>query len=102
MVTISPSSRAEGRRIGTRELRADLATMIRRAAAGQRIVVTVGGRSSAVLGPVEDSGGVTSLDALVSAGLLLPPRRADSFRPVAPVPVWSGVRLDRALREVRG
>lgn len=89
-------------RIGTRELRADLATMVRRAAAGQRIVVTVGGRTSAVLGPAEACGSDISVEALVAAGLLLPPRRRDPYRPAPPIPVWSGVRLDRALREVRG
>lgn len=89
-------------RIGARELRADLATMIRRASAGQRIVVTVAGLSSAVLGPVEEAGPDIGLDALVAAGLVRPPRRTDRFRAAVPIPVWSGVRLDRALREVRG
>ncbi len=89
-------------KIGTRELRAELATMVRRAASGQRIVVTVGNTAAAVLGPVEDAGTDVSTDGLVAAGLLLPPRRTDPYRPSAPVPVWSGVRLDRALREVRG
>ena len=89
-------------RIGTRELRAELATMVRRAAAGQRIVVTVGNKSAAVLGPVEDTGTDVSTDALVAAGLLLPPRRSDAYRPATPVAVWSGVRLDQAFREVRG
>jgi len=76
--------------------------MVKRASAGQRILVTVGGRTAAVLGPVEDTGTDVSIDALVAAGLLVPPRRTDAFRPKPPVPVWSGVRLDRALREVRG
>ena len=90
-----------GVRIGARELRRDLAAQLRRAASGERLVVTVGGRPAAMLGPVEGSADVT-LDALVAAGALVPPRRRDAPRFADPVAVWSGVRLDRAFREVRG
>lgn len=89
--------------IGTRELRADLATHLRRAAAGQRVLVTTGGRAVAALGPVDVPLGTdASLDALVASGLLVPPRRTGPRSMTPPVPIWSGVRLDRALREVRG
>lgn len=88
-------------RLGTRELRAELASHVRRAAAGQRVVITVGGRPAAMLGPVED-GGVPSLVALVAAGAVLPPRRTDPARQQPPTPIWSGTRIDRALRELRG
>jgi antitoxin (DNA-binding transcriptional repressor) of toxin-antitoxin stability system len=89
-------------RIGTRELRADLAALVRRAAGGEQIVVTVGGTSTALLGPIGGQTDGMSSDALVAGGLLVPPRRFDPYRPVPPVAIWSGVRLDRALRELRG
>lgn len=89
------------RQIGARELRADLATHLRRARAGERITITVGGHPAAVLGPVDGAGGVT-MDALVAAGALVPPRRTDISTPSTPTAVWSGTRLDLALREVRG
>ena len=76
--------------------------MVRRAATGQRITVNVGGHPTAIIGPVENSGLDTTAASLVAAGLLIPPRRIDEAREAAPVPVWSGARLDRALREVRG
>ena len=64
--------------IGVRELRSDLAAQVRRAAAGHRIVVTVGGRAAASLGPLgPPDGGDPTLDALVAAGLVVPPRRSD-------------------------
>ena len=89
--------------IGTRELRADLAAHLRRAAAGQRVVITTGGRALAALGPVDVPLGTdASLDALVASGLLIPPRRSGAAASSPAVPIWSGVRLDRALREVRG
>lgn len=85
-----------------RELRADLAAAVRRAGAGQRVVVTVGGRAVAQLGPIEPEQGQTVLADLYASGTVLAPRRTDAARPVAPLPVWSGVRLDRALKELRG
>lgn len=88
--------------IGIRELRADLAAHVRRAGAGQRVVVSVGGRAAAQLGPVEPEQGQTVLADLVASGAVLPPRRTDPPRSVPAVPVWSGVRLDRALKDVRG
>ena len=78
--------------IGIRELRADLAAAVRRAGAGQSVVVSIGGAPVARIGPVDEV-----LDPSVT-----PPRRTDPARLGKPVAVWSGVRLDRALRELRG
>ena len=88
--------------IGIRELRADLTSLVRRAGAGHRTVVSIGGRAVAQLGPVEPEQGQAVLSDLIAAGAVLAPRRTGTHRPTAPVPVWSGVRLDRALKEVRG
>jgi prevent-host-death family protein len=88
--------------VGVRELRASLAAAIRRAGAGERVVVTVDGRPTAQLGPLDDTGGLVSLVDLVARGLVVPPRRTDSPRPADPVAAFVGARLDRLLREVRG
>lgn len=88
--------------LGIRELRADLTNFVRRAGAGQRVLVTIGGRPVAQLGPVEPSRGPMTLDDLVAGGAVVAPRRHDALRPADPVPVWSGLRLDRALEELRG
>jgi prevent-host-death family protein len=87
-------------RMGMRELRADLAAALRRARAGERIVVTVGGRPVAQLGPLESS--EVSIDDLVARGLIEPARRPDRPPPDLVLPVWAGTRLDQMLREVRG
>lgn len=89
-------------RIGVRELRTQVASLVRRAADGERVVVTVDGAPVAVLGPlVPDPGGVT-LDDLVAAGLARPARRTD--RPAAPEPVDLPIdaRPSRVLDELRG
>ena len=91
----------EGNQVGIRELRNNVAAVVRRAARGERIVVTVDGVATAQLGPLEPSGGVT-LDDLVAAGLVLPPGRRDHPASVDPEDVPVDARPDRILDELRG
>ncbi len=75
--------------------------MLRRAGAGERIVVTADGAPVAQLGPLEpDRTGVTLWD-LAGAGLVEPPRRPD--RPDEPTPITppADVRIDRLLDAAR-
>lgn len=83
-----------------RELRSTLAEAVRRAEAGERTVVTSHGRPVAQLAPLDE--GSPDVERLISAGALIPPRRLGAWRAPRPVSVWSGVRIDRALRELRG
>lgn len=91
--------------MGIRELRAGAAAVVRRAEAGQRTVITVGGRPVAQVAPLTSAGSERSLDELVAQGLLIAPRRSPR-RPTATgdstIAVWGSLRLDRLLREVRG
>ena len=87
--------------LGIRELRAQLASVVRQAGAGERVVVTIDGRPVAQLGPLEPSG-PASLEELAAAGLLDPPRRADRPAPPDAADAAVDVRLDRVLDEVRG
>ena len=86
--------------LGVRDLRADLAAAVRRAAAGEATVITSGGRPVARLGPIADD--APALDRLVASGAVIPPRRTSRWRTPHPVTVWAGVRIDQALRELRG
>ena len=89
--------------MNVRTLRAQLAQALRRAEAGERIVVTVGGRPVAQLGPVEaDTDRGPTIEDLVARGLLLAARRDDRPEPTLLVPLWAGARIDRLLRETRG
>ncbi len=87
--------------VGIRELRAGLAATVRRAGAGERVVVTVDGRAVAQLGPIETAGAPTLAD-LVAAGLIAPPLRSD--RPPAPpaIALPVDIRLRHVLAEIRG
>ena len=89
-------------RLGIRELRGRLASLVRRAGSGERIVITIAGRPVAQLGPVEPATATVTIDDLVARGLLEPARRGDRPPPDLLVDSWTGRRLDHALREVRG
>ena len=87
--------------VGVRELRNQVAAVVRRAGAGDRVIVTVDGRPVAQLGPVEPAGGLT-LDDLVAGGLVHPPGRRDKPDPPDPAILPVDLRADRILDEVRG
>jgi prevent-host-death family protein len=82
--------------VGTRELRANLATALRRAAAGERVIVTDAGRPVAQLG--------STIEELVARGLVVPPRRTPRERtdslPSA-IDIHSGMRFDQIVRDLR-
>ena len=103
-------------RIGTRELRAQLAVALRRASAGERIVVTDSGRPLAQLGPIDAPNisisntietnaietNTIEMDELVARGVVIPPRRRSAAGPrIIPVDVFSGVRFDQVVRDLR-
>ena len=88
-------------RVGIRRLRNEVSGLVQRAAAGERIIVTVDGRPMAQLGPL-GSVEVPTLDDLAAAGLVDAPRRAGELDPVAPVSVPADVRLDHLVDRVRG
>ena len=89
-------------RVGIRELRNQSATVVRRAGAGERIVITVDGRPVAQLGPLEATDDAVTIDDLAARGLIEPARRGDRPRPDMVMPVWAGTRLDQMVREIRG
>lgn len=97
-----PATLAAVDRLGIRELRNQAAAAVRRAGAGERIIVTVDGRPVAQLGPLEPVGTEPTLEDLAARGLVVLPRRTDRPHPAVTIPVWAGTRLDRILREVRG
>jgi prevent-host-death family protein len=86
--------------IGIRELRSSLAAAVQRAHAGERTVITSHGRPVAQLAPLDEA--APDIDRLITSGSLVPPRRVSAWRAPEPVPISSGVRIDRALRELRG
>ena len=87
--------------VGIRELRNQVAAVVRRAAGGERIVVTVDGHPAARLVPIEPDAAPT-VDDLIAAGLLRGPQRADRPPPPEPADVPSDARVDGVFDELRG
>ncbi len=88
-------------RVGIRELRNQVAAVVRRAEAGERIVVTVDGRPVAQLGPLSPAGTPT-IDDLVSAGLARAPRRDDRPAPPEPIDPPIDARSGPIIDDIRG
>jgi len=79
--------------VGMREFRSALATHIRRAQHGERVIITVDGSPVAQLSQMSaDMGGATMADLIA--------RRGD-WIPDDPLLLSSGARVDRALNQVR-
>lgn len=91
------------RRIGIRDLRQQASTYIRRAGAGEQIIVTVSGEPVALLTGLDTPVSATSSIAdLIAHGAVIAPRRAGTFNLDFPIVVHSGARIDQLLRQVRG
>jgi prevent-host-death family protein len=87
--------------IGIRDLRADMAALVRRAGSGEHVIISVAGRSVARLGPVHTPVGALGMDDLIAGGQVLAPRRTGTYRPPDPIPVWQGSRIDKLLHDIR-
>src|SRR3954447_5891434 len=81
-------------RIGVRDLRNDASGVVRRARAGERLIITVDGVPAAQIGPIVDVEAATTIEQLVQAGALLPPRVRSTA--VAPNPIPSPGRIATA------
>ena len=99
--SVDPATEPARDRIGVRELRNQVAAVLRRAEAGERIVVTVDGRPVAQLGPLSPDTSPT-LDDLIAAGLARPPRRHDRPDPPEPTDPPIDARAGTVLDELRG
>ena len=88
-------------RVGVRDLRNQVAAVVRRAGGGERIIITVDGAPVAQLGPLEPTGEPT-IDDLAAAGLVRMPGRADRPPAPAPIDVPVDVRVASVIAELRG
>jgi prevent-host-death family protein len=84
-----------------REFRSSLATYIRRARAGERVIITVDGSPVAQLTNMESDYSGVSMSDLVARGAVIAPRRRGDWVPSEPLVLYSGARIDRALAQVR-
>ncbi|MDE0498104.1 MAG: type II toxin-antitoxin system prevent-host-death family antitoxin [Acidimicrobiaceae bacterium] len=90
--------------IGIRELKAKLSECVRRAASGERLIVTARGRPVAQLTPLDDStlDDLARIEQGVAEGWITPPKRRGGLGPAQPIPSSSGLTIMEVLDEDRG
>jgi prevent-host-death family protein len=88
-------------RIALRELRNQASRVVRRARAGERLIITVDGVPMAEIGPVRAAERATSLDELIATGSVVAPRLLTPPRPAKPVRAPSGRSSSDVLAELR-
>jgi prevent-host-death family protein len=88
--------------VGVRELRNQVAAVLRRASSGERILVTVDGVAVAQLGPLQPDASGLTLQDLAAAGLVNSPRRPRPTTAPAAANPPVDIRLDRVLDDLRG
>lgn len=88
-------------RVGIRELRNYASRVVRRAQSGQRIVITVDGVPAAQIGPLDDGSATRTMDDLIAAGLVIPPRTSVPAPPPMPLPSLGGLSSTEILRRDR-
>jgi prevent-host-death family protein len=88
-------------RIAVRELRNQASSVVRRARAGERMLITVDGVPVAEIGPVRATERAASLPELIASGAVHGPRSRTAARPPQPVPAPSGGSSSSVLRDLR-
>jgi len=88
-------------RIPVRELRNQASQVVRRARAGERMLITVDGVPVAEIGPVRATERGTSLPELIVTGAVAGPRSRTAPRPPRPLPAPSGRSSSSILHELR-
>lgn len=88
-------------RIGVRELRNQASRVVRRARAGERLIITVDGIPAAEIGPVSAADRSLSVEQLIAAGTVLAPRARKPPARARPLRAPSGRSSAEVLRELR-
>lgn len=72
-------------RIAVRELRNQASRLVRRARAGERLIITVDGVPAAEIGPISAAERASSLEELITTGAIVAPRVRTAPRRPRPV-----------------
>ena len=88
--------------IGVREFRSNLASYLRDASLGHRIIITSDGKNMAELGPINGGSLGISLEALIATGLIEAPAQAIPATQPANFQLPTGVNSQQILKELRG
>lgn len=88
-------------RIAIRELRNHASRVVRRARAGERIVITVDGVPAAQLVPLDPEVEEPTIEGLIRQGRLIAPRTSERASPPAPIRVTHARALSDVVSDLR-
>jgi prevent-host-death family protein len=88
-------------RIPVRELRNQASQVVRRARAGERLIITVDGIAAAEIGPVSVAGQAPSLQELIATGAVVAARVRTPPPPPTPRRVRPGMSSAEVLHQLR-
>jgi prevent-host-death family protein len=88
-------------RIALRELRNQASRVIRRARAGERLIITVDGVPAAEIGPVTSTHGAPTLEELIATGGIMAARVRTTPSPPKPLRAPSGRSSSDVLKQLR-
>ena len=88
-------------RVTIRQLRNDVSRIVRRASAGERLVITSNGVAVAEIRPLEKRSAERTIEELIEAGLVNPPRTRAKPKPARPIRFSGAKTTDEILREHR-
>lgn len=87
-------------RVSIRELRNDVSRIVRRASAGERLVITNNGVAVAEIRPLEEGSTERKLQQLFAEGKLIPPSRTGTPPRAQPIKI-DGPSTEEILDELR-
>ena len=88
-------------RIAIRELRNQASRVVRRARAGERMIITVDGVPAAQIGPVGASERAGSIEELIATGAIQAPSTRTAPPPPSPLRAPTGLSSSDVLRQLR-
>jgi prevent-host-death family protein len=87
-------------KVSIRELRNDVSRIVRRASAGERLIITNNGVAVAEIRPLEDDSTERAIQRLIADGKLIPPTRTGLPPRARPIKV-DGPSTEEILDELR-
>jgi prevent-host-death family protein len=87
--------------VSIRELRNDVSRIVRRARAGERLVITSNGVAVAEIRPLEERPAQRTIEEMIASGELIAPRSRAQPRPATPIKFSGPMTTEEILEEHR-
>ncbi len=87
--------------ITVRQLRNDVSRILRRAKAGEHMIVTSNGVAVAEIGPLQQRSDTPTLEELIASGKVIPPRTRSAPAPPHPIVFDGPMTSEEILEEMR-